>query len=453
MPAHPQHLMHFEGGNALSAFRARALLPRAAGGQPSASPAVSARHVHWVLERRAAGRAPARDKLAALLRYGDPAPEPAAGALVRGDAAAGHGVALGQQGHRHRAQLRPGGAAHRARHRIPPGAEARPARRRQAAVAGRAGGLRRAAARPHDRERGLRARGRAPPVRRAAGAAAGACGRARRRAPRRCARPTCDFGLALSATTRSTTCVDAFTRLQRNPSDVELMMFAQANSEHCRHKIFNAALHASTAQAQPLSMFGMIRHTEAAVAAAHGGGLQRQRRGDGRRRRSQRWLPQGYTNAPLYGARDEIAHVLMKVETHNHPTAISPFPGRVHRRRRRDPRRRRHRPRRAAQGRADRLLGVEPAPARHRRALGARADRQAGAHRQRAADHDRRPARRRGLQQRVRPAQPGRLLPRLRADGGRRAARLPQADHDRRRAGRDQRRADAQDALRAPARC
>ena len=143
----------------------------------------------------------------------------------------------------------------------------------------------------------------------------------------------------------------------------------------------------------------------------------------------------------------------MKVETHNHPTAISPFPGRRHRRRRRDPRRRRHRPRRAAQGRADRLLGQQPAPARHRRALGARPGRQARAHRQRAADHDRGPAGRRRLQQRVRPAQPGRLLPRLRADRGRRAARLPQADHDRRRPGRDQRRPDAQAALRPPARC
>ena len=59
----------------------------------------------------------------------------------------------------------------------------------------------------------------------------------------------------------------------------------------------------------------------------------------------ERWLPSGYTNAPRYGARRETAHVLMKVETHNHPTAISPLPGRVHRRRRRDPRRRRDRPR------------------------------------------------------------------------------------------------------------
>ncbi len=132
------------------------------------------------------------------------------------------------------------------------------------------------------------------------------------------------FGLALSED-EIDYLVQAFTQLQRNPSDVELMMFAQANSEHCRHKIFNAAFRID-GQDQPLSMFGMIRHTEAVspqrtVVAYHdnaavmeGGPVQR-------------WLPQGYTNAPQYGARDEVAHVLMKVETHNHPTAISPFPG------------------------------------------------------------------------------------------------------------------------------
>ena len=102
-------------------------------------------------------------------------------------------------------------------------------------------------------------------------------------------------------------------------------MFAQANSEHCRHKIFNARF-SIDGQEQPLSMFGMIRHTEATspqhtivayhdnAAVMHGGPVQR-------------WLPQGYTNAPQYGPRDEVAHVLMKVETHNHPTAISPFAG------------------------------------------------------------------------------------------------------------------------------
>jgi phosphoribosylformylglycinamidine synthase len=132
------------------------------------------------------------------------------------------------------------------------------------------------------------------------------------------------FGLALSDD-EIDYLVAAFGRLQRNPSDVELMMFAQANSEHCRHKIFNARF-TIDGQAQPHTLFGMIRHTEqispqhtvvayddnAAVMQGH---------------RVQRWLPQGFTNAPLYGPREEVAHVLMKVETHNHPTAISPFPG------------------------------------------------------------------------------------------------------------------------------
>ncbi|MDP0919500.1 hypothetical protein Q6272_31100, partial [Klebsiella pneumoniae] len=52
-----------------------------------------------------------------------------------------------------------------------------------------------------------------------------------------------------------------FKKLGRNPSDVELMMFAQANSEHCRHKIFNASFTVD-GEAQPLSLFGMIRNTE-----------------------------------------------------------------------------------------------------------------------------------------------------------------------------------------------
>ena len=70
-----------------------------------------------------------------------------------------------------------------------------------------------------------------------------------------------EFGLALSDD-EIDYLVDAFSALRRNPSDVELMMFAQANSEHCRHKIFNAELHASTAWRSRCSMFGMIRHTE-----------------------------------------------------------------------------------------------------------------------------------------------------------------------------------------------
>ena len=133
-----------------------------------------------------------------------------------------------------------------------------------------------------------------------------------------------EFGLALSDD-EVDYLVAAFARLGRNPSDVELMMFAQANSEHCRHKIFNADF-TIDGVAQNQSMFSMIRHTERTSpqhtvvayddnAAVMQGGL------------IERWLPQGFTNAPVYSARAEVAHVLMKVETHNHPTAISPFPG------------------------------------------------------------------------------------------------------------------------------
>jgi phosphoribosylformylglycinamidine synthase len=117
----------------------------------------------------------------------------------------------------------------------------------------------------------------------------------------------------------------AFQALKRNPSDVELMMFAQANSEHCRHKIFNAQFVIDGVE-QPHSMFQMIRHTHERApqrtvvayddnASVMQGGV------------IERWQPEGYTNAPIYTARREETHVLMKVETHNHPTAIAPFAG------------------------------------------------------------------------------------------------------------------------------
>nr|WP_315193699.1 phosphoribosylformylglycinamidine synthase [uncultured Aquabacterium sp.] len=132
------------------------------------------------------------------------------------------------------------------------------------------------------------------------------------------------FGLALSDD-EIEYLVDAFTGLKRNPTDVELMMFAQANSEHCRHKIFNADF-TIDGQRQDLSMFGMIRNTEklnsqhTVIAYADNASVM-----EGHA--IERWMPAGYTNAPQYQAREELAHVLMKVETHNHPTAISPFPG------------------------------------------------------------------------------------------------------------------------------
>ena len=132
------------------------------------------------------------------------------------------------------------------------------------------------------------------------------------------------FGLALSDD-EIDYLVGAFRQLGRNPSDVELMMFAQANSEHCRHKIFNARFFIDGAE-QPQSMFQMIRHTEAVspqhTVVAYDDNAAVMEGGP-----AQRWLPQGFTNAPVYGAREDTVHVLMKVETHNHPTAISPFPG------------------------------------------------------------------------------------------------------------------------------
>ena len=117
--------------------------------------------------------------------------------------------------------------------------------------------------------------------------------------------------------------VASFEQLQRNPTDAELMMFAQANSEHCRHKIFNASWTIDGVD-QPHSLFGMIRNTNhvggdnvlsaysdnAAVVTGTEGG---------------RFYPDPASKE--YGYSQEPVHLLMKVETHNHPTAISPFSG------------------------------------------------------------------------------------------------------------------------------
>ena len=131
-----------------------------------------------------------------------------------------------------------------------------------------------------------------------------------------------ELGLALSEQEMEYL-VGAFTDLKRNPTDAELMMFSQANSEHCRHKIFNASW---TIDGEPQndSLFGMIRNTaqcspkgllsaykdNSAVVEGHD---------------TQRFFVDGDSGEYTY--HDEASHLLMKVETHNHPTAISPFPG------------------------------------------------------------------------------------------------------------------------------
>jgi phosphoribosylformylglycinamidine synthase len=129
------------------------------------------------------------------------------------------------------------------------------------------------------------------------------------------------MGLALSAD-EIDYLLDNFTRIGRNPTDVELMMFAQANSEHCRHKIFNADW-VIDSEPQGRSLFGMIRtthekHPQGTVVAysdnssvIEGAEIER-------------FYP---VDGGAYGYQRESTHILMKVETHNHPTAISPFPG------------------------------------------------------------------------------------------------------------------------------
>jgi len=116
--------------------------------------------------------------------------------------------------------------------------------------------------------------------------------------------------------------VDIFGKVQRNPSDVELMMFAQANSEHCRHKIFNASW-VIDGNTKRETLFGMIRethkaHPEGTVVAYS----------DNASIIEGATIPRFYPDARgRYGYHQETTHILMKVETHNHPTAISPFPG------------------------------------------------------------------------------------------------------------------------------
>lgn len=124
--------------------------------------------------------------------------------------------------------------------------------------------------------------------------------------------------------------VNAFNGLKRNPTDVELMMFAQANSEHCRHKIFNANF-TIDGVAQEKSLFGMIRNTEA-VSPQHTVVAYSDNASIMEGHQVERFIAKfdaatGAAQAPSYQKQSATNHVLMKVETHNHPTAISPFPG------------------------------------------------------------------------------------------------------------------------------
>jgi phosphoribosylformylglycinamidine synthase len=141
-------------------------------------------------------------------------------------------------------------------------------------------------------------------------------------------RANIEMGLALSSD-EVDYLLAAFTRMRRDPTDVELMMFAQANSEHCRHKIFNATW-TIDGKDEGATLFDMIRATHRAaplgtvVAYSDNSAVL-----EGRS--VSRFYPHSDHSAGAigidYGARDELTHTVFKVETHNHPTAISPYPG------------------------------------------------------------------------------------------------------------------------------
>jgi phosphoribosylformylglycinamidine synthase len=318
-------LMHFEGGNALAPHQTQALLPRLQAINPRIS-AVHARFVHWVALDQAlpAGEL---DKLSALLTYGDAYTGPTEGDLIvvaprlgtvspwaskATDIAHNCGLAIRrvERVTEYRITVKAGvigalmgGAKPLAEQDLQASAGLLHDRMTESVLLAR------------DEARHLFDEQAGQPM-----AHVDVLGRGRAALDE----ANVTFGLALSED-EIEYLVAAFTGLKRNPTDVELMMFAQANSEHCRHKIFNAEF-TIDGEAQPLSMFGMIRNTEklnsqhTVIAYSDNASVM-----EGHL--IERWMPAGYTNAPQYAAREELAHVLMKVETHNHPTAISPYPG------------------------------------------------------------------------------------------------------------------------------
>jgi phosphoribosylformylglycinamidine synthase len=313
------HITEFEGGNALSEFRVQQLLPRLQAIHDKVS-GISARFVHLV----AADHAPTaaeKERLAALLTYGDPYRSAGDGALVvvtprfgtvspwaskATDIAHNCGIAL---------------------KRVERITEFRISVKSGLLGKGGldAGQLQTIAALLHDRmtesamfdratARGLFTELEPAPMEYVDVLAGGRAA---------LEKANTQFGLAL-ADDEIDYLVDAFKGLGRNPSDVELMMFAQANSEHCRHKIFNAAFTIDGVP-QERSMFGMIRHTHQ-VSPQHTVVAYSDNASIMEGSAVERFVATS-AQASRYRKQDAVHHVLMKVETHNHPTAISPFPG------------------------------------------------------------------------------------------------------------------------------
>jgi len=320
------HITQLEGGNALSSFRAQQLLPQLQAIHPKIE-GLAARHVHLVA-RDAAPSEAERERLAALLNYGDPYAGPADGLALLVTPRLGTVSPWASKAtdiaHNCGLQLR----------RVE-----RITEYRISLKGGLLGGrpeltpeqLQQVAALLHDRmtESVVATRAEAQELFTELDAEPMAFvdvlggGRAALEAANKA------WGLAL-ADDEIDYLVNAFKGLARNPTDVELMMFAQANSEHCRHKIFNAQF-TIDGVAQDKSLFGMIRHTEAVspqhtiVAYADNASIME---GSAVEQFFAKFEAlAGQASATSYQKRSGTHHVLMKVETHNHPTAISPFPG------------------------------------------------------------------------------------------------------------------------------
>ncbi len=321
-----QHLTHFDGGNALSDFRARQLLQALAAVHDRIT-GIAARFVHLVATDSPPDAA-LTSRLQALLTYGDPYAGPTDGTAI---------VVLPRFGTVSPWASKATDIAHNCG--LPVRRIERLTEYRVSLKAGLLGGtprldaaqLEQVAGLLHDRmtESAVLDRATADRLFTELEAAPMASVDVKGGGRNALVKANTDWGLAL-ADDEIDYLVNAFTALGRNPTDVELMMFAQANSEHCRHKIFNAQFTIDGA-AQDKSLFGMIRHTHQTnpqhmvvaysdnASVMEGHAIERFM---AKSAASQRGMA-----LSSYQKESATQHVLMKVETHNHPTAISPFPG------------------------------------------------------------------------------------------------------------------------------
>jgi phosphoribosylformylglycinamidine synthase len=314
------HISQFEGGNALSDFRAQQLLPRLKTVAESIN-GISARFVHLVTSD-VEPSAELKARLAALLTYGDPYQGATEGPLIvvsprlgtvspwaskASDIAHNCGLAVRRVERitEYRLSLK-SGLFHKAAltaEQLVQAADLLHDRMTESAMLDRAQAM------------GLFTELQAAPMEHVDVLGGG-------RAALESA--NAKFGLAL-ADDEIDYLVAAFTGLKRNPTDVELMMFAQANSEHCRHKIFNASFTIDGAL-QDSSMFGMIRNTHK-LAPQHTVIAYSDNASVMEGSQVERFIARSEAGVASYQKSLALNHVLMKVETHNHPTAISPFPG------------------------------------------------------------------------------------------------------------------------------